>query len=232
MERFKIISVLAWWLMMSGAALTQQPTSKFTVMVMDINDARVVGARVVIEGNRETRTVTTGIAGTTYPLELPPGIYRIEVSQPGFCRNRRAAFRIRPSIETSVSLQLIVCPTHLYEKPFSEESFAIKSSGVSLDLLIQFIEKSSSNRSGSRDLVQYASGKTVFVELPKAVASYDSLTVYALKMRFDPKKLKLEAEGEVVIEDKGRRRAAARAAVDFSANEPAITLDPKNVSLQ
>src|SRR5262245_28838725 len=112
MERFKIVSVLVWWLIMSGAAVAQPTTGKLSVTVTDVNDARVVGAQVVIEGDRETRTVTTGPNGTTDPLELPSGIYRIKVSQQWFFTHHRAAFRIRPSIETSVSVQLSVRPTH------------------------------------------------------------------------------------------------------------------------
>jgi hypothetical protein len=175
----------------------------------------VVGAKVTIAGDSETREVATNNEGRV-ELGVTAGLYRIKVYSTGFCEGRHAAIRIQPSIEKFITLQLVVCPTHTGPR-FSEEFFAIGSSGFPLNLLIRFIKKS-----GRKELIQYENDELLSDNLPKVVASYDSLTIYALKMKYAPKKQQLEAEGDVVVENNGQRTTAARLLVDFGAKEPVI----------
>src|SRR5262245_4805394 len=200
-----------------GRTFRGQSAAILNLRVTDVTDAVVVGATVTIKGEKETRDFFTGIDGVK--LGLPSGIYRMNVRQPGFCRHE-ADFRIQPSIEKFITIQLVVCPSH-GDLPFSRDSFAIGSSDSPLNLLIRFIKKTR-----NKDIVQYEIGEKSRGDLPKVIASYDSLTIYAQNIKFAIKKLQLEAEGDVVVENNGKRTTATRLLVDFTAKDPSLTATP------
>lgn len=256
MTRATFIQVAALLLMSSIALASEYKQSSPTAQVgrlvgtvTDMNDARVPQAKVIIDGAGTTLTVSTEEDGT-YQSELPPGTYRIRVESLGFCPVRRASFRMQPSTTTLLNFTLIACPlanqlaikdgqykgeVTRYLDPFKEESVPIVStSEAPLELLIRYGER----REGA-NFVEYKGAAVSYDEYaPNPAGSvrrrkyqgvtvtYNTLTIYADKVRLDPKNLRLEAYGNVVVEDGSRCVRGKRAVVDLKTSEPDIELTP------
>src|SRR5436305_804162 len=65
--------------------------TQLTGIVMDNSESRIANAKLTIEGRGQTWIVTTADDGT-YKIDLPTGLYRVKVSNPGFCPMTRASF--------------------------------------------------------------------------------------------------------------------------------------------
>jgi len=251
--KIRTISVLlsAISAMTFAASHDQSSTSKQTAQlsgtVVDMNKSRVSGATVTVDGEGLTRAVATSEDGT-YKIELPAGTYRIKVTRPGFCPARRASLRALSSARVIVNFILIPCPIvneitikndqyvgekDRYKDPFKEEVFPlVHPSGAPLELLVRY-----GSRQGNQNLVEYggtvvpyeehADTQTGSVRREKYLGvtiSYDSLTILADKVRLDPKAFRLEAEGNVVVEDGKRCVQARRAVADLKRDEPLVEL--------
>jgi hypothetical protein len=207
-------------------ALHQSPATKavgqLTGTVVDRNDARVVGATVIVESQGVTRSVTSAEDGT-YKAELPTGIYRIRVNSRGFCPSRRAPFHMQSSTVVTLNFTLVPCPlvnsiaieggkyvgeTDRYLDPLKEEVFPLaSSSGAPLELLVRYSE-----RRESKGIIEYRN----------AAVSYNILMVQADKINFDRRTFRLEVEGNVLIETDNRHTRAKRAVIDLQKGEPKI----------
>ena len=237
---------------MAFAALHRQsPTPKLTGQlsgtVADMNKSRVLGATVTVEGEGLKRAVATAEDGT-YKIELLVGTYRIKATRAGFCPARHAPFRVRSSTSIILNFTLIPCPivnditikngqyvgeTDRYKDPFKEEVFPlVHPSGASLELLVRY-----GARQENPEIIEYrgtvvgydeqADTLTGSIRREKylgVIFSYDSLMIRADKVQLDPKTFRLQAEGNVVIEDGKRCVTARRALVDLRTDEPRLEL--------
>lgn len=183
-------------------------------IVTDITGARVVHAKIAVEGDGVTYNADTGEEGE-YSISLKPGAYRIEVRSIGFCTARRAPFRIERQTTAKFDFTLIVCPivnriiiengkykgeTCGPEPPFKEEAFPIRStSKSSLDLMVQYGERMEVN-----DQIKYEGYRTS-IAYSGVTVTYNLLTIQAERVSFDKKDLALMAEGNVIIQDDKQR---------------------------
>jgi hypothetical protein len=256
MTRAKFIQVVTLLLMSSIVSASGYKQSSPTMQVgrlvgtvTDMNAARVPKAKVIIDGAGTSRAVSTGEDGT-YQSELPPGIYRIRVESLGFCPVRRASFRMQAATTTVLNFTLIACPlanqlaikdgqykgeVTRYLDPFREESIPIVSTGdTPLELLIRYGKR----REGA-NFVEYKGAAVSYDEYaPNPAGSvrrrkyqgvtvtYNTLTIYADKVCLDQQNLRLEASGNVVVEDGTRQVQGGRAVVDLKTSEPNVELIP------
>jgi hypothetical protein len=224
-----------------------RPVGRLTGAVVDINEARMAGASVIITGGGVTRTINTDEEGM-YRIELPPGIYRLRVESTGFCPARRAAIYVRLSTVTTFNFSLIPCAlsndltiadgryegeVDRYRDPFKEEVFPLtRSAGAPLELLVRY-----GRRREVQNVIEYQ-GTTVsydeYADNPAgsvrrsrylgATISYNSLMIRGDRVRLDPRTLLLEAEGNVIVDDVKRHARVRRAVVDLRAGEPRLEL--------
>jgi hypothetical protein len=224
-----------------------QKTSQLTGTIVDMNLSRVSGVIVTIEGEGMPRTVTTSEDGS-YKIDLPIGIYRIKATRPGFCPAHRAPFRALISAHMILNLTLIPCAIineitikndqyvgekDGYKDPFKEEVFPLAHpSGAPLELLVRY-----GSRQSVQSLVEYggvAVPYEAYAETPTGsvrrekyqgvTATYDALTIRADRVRLDPKTFRLEAEGNVLIEDGKRCAQATRVVAYLKRDEPLVEL--------
>lgn len=217
---------------LSNQAQAVEERSLLTGTVQDTNNSVIVGATVIVEGRVVKNPISTTTAEDgTYSIQLPVGIYRISVNKAGFCRARRADFRLRTS-NTTINFTLVVCPivhslileggqykgeVSRNQPPFKEDEFSIDPS-CSLNLVIQY---------GERIETEKAIHYTGFAFSERAfgvVATYDLMTLRADRLLFDRKSLRLKAEGNVVFEIGEKRTSAVLAEVELHDGEPRFTL--------
>lgn len=215
--------------------------------VIDLDEARVSAATITIEGEGLTQSVATADDGT-FQFELPVGTYRIRAARTGFCPIRRAPFRTSESSSIIINFTLIPCPivndltikngkyvgeTDRYKDPFKEEVFAIASPNALLELLVRY-----GSRQENQNTIEY---RGAFVSYESASTpnrsarpgkylgvsiSYDSLMIRADKIQLDPKTVRLEAEGNVVVEDGRQRTYGQHTAIHFESGKPIIKTIP------
>lgn len=203
---------------------SDQPMGKVRGTVMDSNGAVIVIPKptIIIEGGQTTKKVMPDENGN-YEIELPAGIYQISTEIAGFYPFRRAAFRLQPGTSTVINVvpvarYLIRGTTVSANEPIDipapspkYESFSLpQSPAESLDLLIEFDKKRTHN---------------VLIEYDRATVSYDVLTIYADKVCFNKKTLRLEASGDRVVVEDGKQRVEVKyVEVEFQAGLPTIKL--------
>lgn len=82
-------------------------TGRILGVVLDANNARVVGARILIEGGYARREMQSGAEGD-FELELPAGDYQITVEAAGFRRFEISPFRVKSNVTEMINLHLEV----------------------------------------------------------------------------------------------------------------------------
>lgn len=82
-------------------------TGRIIGVVLDANNARIVGATIKIKNARFNREVRSGEEGD-FEAELPAGAYRITVEQPGFRRFELSSFRVNADVSQTVSVHMKV----------------------------------------------------------------------------------------------------------------------------
>lgn len=231
----------------SGQSFTSKQTVQLSGTVVDMNESRVSGATVTVEGEGLTRGVATSEDGT-YKIELPVGTYRIKVTRPGFCPARRAPFDALSSASIILNFTLIPCPIvneitikndqyvgekDRYKDPFKEEIFPlVHPTGTPLELLVRY-----GSREEDRNIVGYRGAVVAYeaqADTPTGsvrrgkylgvTISYNLLTIRADEVRLDPTTFRLEAEGNVVVEDGKRCDKGRRVVADLKTDEPRVEL--------
>ena len=76
-------------------------------MVFDMNDARVAGAKVIIESEKNKHQLATTEEGE-FQLNLPPGKYSLTVESNGFCKFQRDALQITSGVTEMLNIHLEV----------------------------------------------------------------------------------------------------------------------------
>lgn len=84
-------------------------TGKIIGLVLDANDARIVGATIRVESARFHRKLRSGDEGD-FEVELPAGAYRITVEKDGFQRFEIASFRVNETARELVNVHMEVKP--------------------------------------------------------------------------------------------------------------------------
>jgi len=160
-----------------------------------------------------------------YEAELPPGIYEISTEISGWYAVRRARFRLLPGMTITITLApplrvssvaLEVTTSGISEPvttlpPPKYDSFLLPPlASAQLDLVIRFVRKRT--RMG---FVKYDGG---------TIATYNALTLSATKLRLDRRTFRIEAEGNVIVEDGKDRTHAKGAVVEFKEGEPIVKI--------
>lgn len=200
-----------------------QATGKIKGIVLDPNEARIPAVTILIEGAHATRRLTTNDFGE-YESEVPAGTYHIKADLPNYFPFRRAAIRVDSgktvtinvapaqrvlSVGLEVTEQGVQEPVRMAPLP-QYEIFALRSPPRDdLDVLVQY-----QRRTLRRDTIEYT----------KAVVSYDSITVYAETIRLERTTFRIEAGGNVIVDDGGQRVRAKRAEVDLRTRSAIISL--------
>jgi hypothetical protein len=226
---------------------TPKQSAQLSGTVQDMNESRVSGATITVEGKGLTQTVATSEDGT-YKIELPVGTYRIKANRPGFCPAHRAPFRVLSSDSIILNFTLIPCPIvnelmikndryvgerDRYKDPFKEEVFTVANpTGAPLELLVRY-----GSRQEDRNILEYRGTAVPYEHQAESAAgsvhrekylgvtiSYNLLAIRADKVRLDPITFRLEAEGNVVIEDGKRCVEGKRVVVDLKRDEPRVEL--------
>jgi hypothetical protein len=123
--------------------------------------------------------------------------------------------------------------TDRYKDQFKEEIFPLAHPmGAPLELLVRY-----GSRQEDQDIVEYrgaimvydqhadtAAGSVHRVKCLGVSISYDLLTIRADKVRLNRTTFRLEAEGNVLIEDGKQAFRTSRALVDLKADEPRVEL--------
>ena len=207
-----------------------------------VNGGVVPDAKVVVEGEGTRREVVTDGAGG-FETQIPTGTYRIQVDRIGFCPGRRAAFRMQSNATITFDFTLFPCSLanvgrvnssrqeHRYIEPFEYEVFQVNDkSNSSPEVMIRF-----GRRNEQRRVIEYRGGAVNYDErnddqvaitrrekdLPVMV-SYDIYTIHADVVRIHTKTLKIEAVGNVTIDDGHERIHAIELKFDPLATNPII----------
>lgn len=167
------------------------------------------------------REVFTNEEGS-YEVELPVGVYSLETESQGFVPFERADFLVRRNSVTMINVAprpssapagvLYVGPPDQAprfpkdEKPETDEFSVRHPSGVPLEVRIDYASKK--QRGG-------------FTTYDGVVMSCNALIVYADRMVVETKRKRgrMEAEGNVIVEDGKRRLRAKRVVVELTFDE-------------
>lgn len=202
------------------SAASRQSTGKLRVAVLDTLDRLVPNIPVTIEGSNIHRTfVSEGKA--YYEFDLPVGVYRITTDKGNgyYYPLRRSDFFLEAGT-TSFSnvfpaMRITVIGTGIGEgasfvdfapKPKYEKFQVPKSLRPETGLVIQYARK---RRRGKAVAFE---GRRPFNGL---VVTYDVLTIIADAITVDTETLRIEATGNVIIEDGRRREHAERKIIEF-----------------
>ena len=195
--------------------------------VADSSGAVVPGAKVVLKSDVASYSALTAVDGT-YQIQLPIGRYLIDVRKAGFCY-QRAPFRLLAS--AVLTIDAVVTPCVIADvvtiengkgtardelRPaYKVESVVIPdSSSQPLELLITY-----ASREEDAGITNYTGNGA-----PEVVATYDNLTVYARRVRFDRKALRIYAEGKVIVEDGTGRSTGERAVLTLGLGKATVDM--------
>ena len=94
------------------SAEDSQPKSRLVGVVLDRNDAIVIGATVrVTSGTFKGRVKSDGDG--RFEMELPAGCYELTAEQPGFRKFRLNPFQVRAGTRELINIHLEVAPPEL-----------------------------------------------------------------------------------------------------------------------
>lgn len=198
------------------------PTGHLRGTILDESGGIIPSARVIFKSDQAMYTATASAVGA-YEIELPAGVYEINVVKPGFCY-RRASFRMASAsltINAHVPICAIAQVTTIADgessvrdewKPStSTDEFAIPGQeNRRLKLFISY-----DNRREDADVTTYSGSAFLANAARNVVVTYDSLTISAKRVRFDRRASRLYAEDGVTIEDGKQSSTSDHAEVKF-----------------
>ena len=85
----------------------QKTNGKIQGVLLDINDARIVGARVIIENGKLKRELTSADEGN-FEIELPAGSYQIRVEANGFRKFELSPFKVKAGVTEMINIHMEV----------------------------------------------------------------------------------------------------------------------------
>ncbi|HXG64922.1 MAG TPA: carboxypeptidase-like regulatory domain-containing protein [Blastocatellia bacterium] len=226
----------------AGQQLYQAPPpGRLQGTYRDHSGAVVPNAYLYIKGEgiaRETFTRETG----EYEIELPPGMYDLaasprpqDIAAPPrpFCGGDRVNFSLRPSTTTVINLRAGgIAIDGLCQ--LGNEAFYPPPSAVSPFYILAQFKWDTRKKNGTVteypgsfcDYIHYrnvkASHQEVYVQ---PMLTFNTWAIYADTLTVDESTYRVEAEGNVLIEDGTQSRRAKRAVFDFKAADPLVSLD-------
>lgn len=87
--------------------LKKQKQGRVSGVVLDVNDARVAGAKIRIMRDPDTREILTDDAGQ-FDVRLPAGVYRFTIEANGFCKFERDGIIITSGTTELINVHLEV----------------------------------------------------------------------------------------------------------------------------
>jgi hypothetical protein len=224
------------------SSTTQQTALVRGVLTDFLTGAGVGGATVLFE--RATGTQKEVISGKdgSYEALVPVDVYSITVRRLTYCSGRRAATHIGALPETKFDFVLAPCPTEEVGilvngrltgeearavNPFNYDSFKVRS-----ELLLRFGTKRESLKIIDyqgvrlRHAVRDRNSKEVKDEYAYVgvMLSYELLTVYADKVKLTKESFEVEAQGNVIVEDAGKRTKANAVRITLRGDKPVIEI--------
>jgi hypothetical protein len=83
----------------------QTRMSRVAGVVLDTNEARIVGAKITVEDARVKRVVRSDDEGK-FEVDIPAGTYNITVEQPGFKKFQLPGFRVETSELLNIHMEV------------------------------------------------------------------------------------------------------------------------------
>jgi len=211
---------------------TAQQMGRVQITSLNAKGGIVPFIDVVVEGEQIKRNLETVGIGEEYEngglIELPVGVYHVTSRNGNYYPFRRAAFRV----EAGKTLHINVFPPirvlmqalivdergardeYDFAPPLKYDTFNIPSSAEPLlDLLIRY-EKKREHKAATEYTGSRLDGGVM--------VSYNNIAIYANKVRFNQKEMKLEAIGKIVFEDGRRRTRAHRLIMSLNGEAPVV----------
>jgi hypothetical protein len=119
MKRQRLLTICACAILFSMAAShptyswqssARQLTGKIKGLVLDRNDARIVGATITIESSPKMgfkRQLISGEAGN-FEIKVPAGVYYLTVTANGFRRFEGWELKVNPKVTEMINIHLEV----------------------------------------------------------------------------------------------------------------------------
>lgn len=208
-----------------------QQTGKVQISSLNLKDEIVPFIDVIIEGNGITRKLMTKGLGDEYEngglLELPVGIYGVTSRNGNYFEFRRALFRVEPGTVTRINVYPLLYVREQILMSDGSDRYDLAPTPVydvynvphgpnkDMSMLVRYGKKSKSGDDVDYESRALADGKVM--------VSYDALSIYADKVRFDHKKFTLTAFGDVIVEDGTQRIKADSVTVRFNNGTPEVT---------
>ena len=85
----------------------QKSTGKIQGVLLDINDARIAGAKITIEGGQLKRELRSGDEGD-FEIQLPTGSYQITVVANGFRKFEISPFKVKANVTEIINIHMEV----------------------------------------------------------------------------------------------------------------------------
>jgi len=98
--------------MPAQSAEDSQPKSRLVGVVLDRNDAVVIGVTVRVTSGTFKRRVRSDGDGR-FEMELPAGCYELTAEQPGFRKFRLNPFQVRAGAKELINIHLEIAPPEL-----------------------------------------------------------------------------------------------------------------------
>jgi len=103
----RIFTILFLVAVCSGLSVGWQ-SSRVAGLVLDANDARIVGAKITVENAQVKKSVRSDDEGK-FEVNIPSGTYHITVQQPGFKKFQLPEFRVEENSEP-LNIHMEVAP--------------------------------------------------------------------------------------------------------------------------
>lgn len=207
MKKWPLIAFFSKLLLVCFVGVTTGQSAnlgKVTGSVFDHMDALIPGVEITVSRGSFAKTVRSDFKGA-YEIELVPGVYDVQTKQNWWFPVRRAVFVVRSNQTAIINLQprsrditqeLVATKkgledryTYGAQKPKYEDFRPFADSEV--NVVIEYTKRRTHGR---------------LIEFSGAVLTYDATSVSADKIRLDKKNLRVEAEGNVIIDLNGERK--------------------------
>ena len=96
-----------WANQLSGSGPKQAVTGKIQGVLLDINDARIVAATVIVENAYFKRELKSGDEDD-FEVQVPAGTYQIRVQANGFRKFELSPFKVRANTTEMINIHLDV----------------------------------------------------------------------------------------------------------------------------
>ena len=87
--------------------VSSQETGKIQGVVLDVNDARIMGAAIVIENGGIKRELKSSSEGD-FETRLPAGTYQISVKANGFRKFELSPFKVKANVTEMINIHMEV----------------------------------------------------------------------------------------------------------------------------